>query len=120
VTLHEVTVDAVADAQRALDVHHVARLEHAEVGLRKGLRDDVEREEPARELRDREAHAVDRDAVAALGVGPVDGKVEPAEAGPVGDGRDADGSFDNSGEHRVKHRRGRGADKPRVRAKTAK
>ena len=53
VALHEMPVDAVADAERPLDVDLVAGLEQAEVGLVERFVDDVEAEFARRTIRRR-------------------------------------------------------------------
>jgi hypothetical protein len=66
VALHEVSVEAVADAQRQLEVHLLTRGEGAEVGAVERLLHHVCLEAVAVDLDRRQADAVDGDRVAAF------------------------------------------------------
>ena len=88
---HEVTIDPIADAKSAFDMHFVAVREQAKVRAVERFLDRIEAEHAIGHLSDGEAHAVDRDAFAMADVIPGRVQREPAELGAV---YDADATSD--------------------------
>ena len=69
-------VDPIAGAERALDIHHLARLEQPEVRFRQRLRNHVKPDHRRRDLGDGQADAIDGDALAQPHIAPLRRKIE--------------------------------------------